>query len=1127
MKLHIFISLTLFASACSTAADLVTIPDQTTDGFGEISTLDANPSWEIREVSSEELPFNPPDSRDSDGFVPEECLAGDGCFLDKCLESSDCLSGWCVNHLGEGLCTKECQEDCPDGWSCTQVGAGPDIVFICVSDHANLCRPCTDSGDCQGPGGTEDVCVDYGSGMGFCGGQCDLQDEQSNCPFGFTCQAGTTTEGIETAQCVADAGICPCSKKAITLGLWTGCAVANEWGECAGKMVCLEEGLSDCDATAPSEEVCNGLDDDCDGQVDEATCDDENICTTDSCSGADGCLFEPLTGANCDDGDACTITDHCDDGGCVGSFISCNDNNPCTDDSCDGVSGCNFESNHASCDDGNNCTIGDACADGECLGSAVECECKTNQDCGAFEDGNACNGTLICVQKGVQFQCVVDPGTVVDCPAPTGKNASCLKAQCKVLDGSCETVPANNGFACEDGNKCSHSETCFDGTCQGSSPVNCNDGDPCTGDACLPAQGCVHEFNSAPCDDSNMCTYNDFCQEGDCIAGEPFDCDDANLCTDDVCSPLKGCLHTNNTLACDDQDPCTLQDKCSGGSCVGTAPKDCDDDNPCTNDICIPLAGCSHSNNSNPCDDSDKCTVGDSCVAGSCVPGQTSSCNDGNVCTDDLCDPALGCYHNTNAAACDDFNPCTTNDKCSTGKCLGTGTIDCDDNNPCTKDSCLPNGGCQHENIDVACTDGNPCTLNDFCGNGTCQPGLEFDCNDGNPCTDDLCNDEGACEHAPNNGGCDDGNPCTEGDHCQAGECKPTTMTDCDDENVCTTDACHPVDGCTHALNTAACDDGDPCTAGDKCALGICEAGATIDCTDANPCTADSCLDGKCIHAPQDGACDDNNPCTENDICTGGLCVGSSLTVCEDNNVCTQDYCLPLQGCQHDPMAGACDDEDACTLDDQCQAGACVGGAAPDCDDSNVCTTDSCDPELGCVHSHNDGANCDDSNACTQTDTCNAGACIGSDAPNCDDANICTTDSCDTVQGCLHTNDDGKSCDDGNPATTNDKCTGGVCEGSTSGVCGDKLSKDPQQVKPGWTLCYVPQNPPGNIAASPCNTLFNSSGKTYGCWHGHSVYPHENDNGMVQNACQAGMQNGTRYIDWGGTDHILTVCIQN
>ena len=49
----------------------------------------------------------------------------------------------------------------------------------------------------------------------------------------------------------------------------------------------------------------------------------------------------------------------------------------------------------------------------------------------------------------------------------------------------------------------------------------------------------------------------------------PTDCDDGNPCTTDSC--LAGaCLHTNNSLACDDSNACTSGDLCQGGVCGGT-----------------------------------------------------------------------------------------------------------------------------------------------------------------------------------------------------------------------------------------------------------------------------------------------------------------------------------------------------------------------------------------------------------------------------------------------------------------------------------------------------------------------------------------------------------------------------
>src|SRR5439155_9567356 len=45
--------------------------------------------------------------------------------------------------------------------------------------------------------------------------------------------------------------------------------------------------------------------------------------------------------------------------------------------------------------------------------------------------------------------------------------------------------------------------------------------------------------------------------------------------------------------------------------------------------------------------------------------------NDGNVCTDDSCDPATGCVHAPNTASCTDGNACTTADTCAGSVCVG------------------------------------------------------------------------------------------------------------------------------------------------------------------------------------------------------------------------------------------------------------------------------------------------------------------------------------------------------------------------------------------------------------------------------------------------------------------------
>jgi hypothetical protein len=47
-----------------------------------------------------------------------------------------------------------------------------------------------------------------------------------------------------------------------------------------------------------------------------------------------------------------------------------------------------------------------------------------------------------------------------------------------------------------------------------------------------------------------------------------------------------------NALLCDDNDPCTLTDACVAGRCVGSGWLACPDQGPCTNEFCQPGVGC-------------------------------------------------------------------------------------------------------------------------------------------------------------------------------------------------------------------------------------------------------------------------------------------------------------------------------------------------------------------------------------------------------------------------------------------------------------------------------------------------------------------------------------------------------
>ncbi|MFT7622196.1 MAG: hypothetical protein ACI9WU_001364, partial [Myxococcota bacterium] len=125
-----------------------------------------------------------------------------------------------------------------------------------------------------------------------------------------------------------------------------------------------------------------------------ASCDDNNPCTDDSCDPLQGC-GSAINEAPCDDGDACTVADHCVDGACVhDTLTSCDDSNPCTDDSCDPLQGCGSAMNEAPCDDGDACTAGDTCAAGKCgVGLPLDCD-----------DLDPCTTQTCDVVAGCQYQ---------------------------------------------------------------------------------------------------------------------------------------------------------------------------------------------------------------------------------------------------------------------------------------------------------------------------------------------------------------------------------------------------------------------------------------------------------------------------------------------------------------------------------------------------------------------------------------------------------------------------------------------------------------------------------------------------------------------------------------------------
>lgn len=762
-------------------------------------------------------------------------------------------------------------------------------------------------------------------------------------------------------------------------------------------------------------------------------CNDGNPCTEDRCLVTGDCDHVPMAGG-CDDGNPCTTGDECDGGVCRGTgLLVCDDGNRCTQDSCDVVQGCISIPAAGACDDGNQCTQGDRCLDGECEAGDNICPCSLNVDCVAFDDGNLCNGALVC--DSVSGGCVLSAKSVVVCQVNEALG-QCTVSLCNPNNGLCELLPAAAGSPCDDGNACTSQDFCVGGGCVGIAPADCDDNNVCTDDLCDPAVGCQYKQNDKLCDDGNVCTTDDRCSPQGCKGQVKSPCDDGNPCTDDTCSPVAGCVHQPNAAACDDGNLCTIEDSCDGGVCVGGSKLTCDDSNPCTVDLCDAVIGCKHMDVTGPCNDGDLCTAGDYCAGGNCQPGFGLVCDDNNVCTDEICDPELGCVVSPgNTKACEDGNPCTVFDTCNSGMCVsGTNECHCTNNGGCLAYSspclgqmkcvsglCQPVFGtavncsgkkpvacyqwvCDDDQGDcvldalpqnVACDDGDACTNGDLCKEKGCI-GAVVKCDDGNPCTADGCNPQKGCVFTAVSGPCEDGSVCTKNDGCVDGVCVGGAPTLCDDGNKCTTDSCVPASGCVSVTNTLPCSDGDPCTIADQCKGGGCVGGAKIQCGDGNPCTADSCVAGVgCMFVAVGGGCDDGNACTTGDICQDGVCVGGPPPQCPAG-VCYTTLCSQSSGCVSVWGSWACDDGDLCTVGDKCDQGKCVPGVPVTCDDNNPCTADDCDAVAGCVSTFLEGP-CDDSVACTKNESCVNGVCVpkevdcgcNDDADCPDDANLC------------------------------------------------------------------------------------------------------------------------------------------
>jgi hypothetical protein len=271
------------------------------------------------------------------------------------------------------------------------------------------------------------------------------------------------------------------------------------------------------------------------------------------------------------------------------------------------------------------------------------------------------------------------------------------------------TVPSSIAFvSCDDGDPCTV-DACGASGCEHTPVVCTGGGDACHEAArCDPASGqCVTPVrpDGTSCSDGNACTRGDACQGGACIAGPPVVCTGGDACHDPgTCDPTTGqCTSARKPdgSRCEDGNPCTRFDSCQAGTCVGT-PVVCAPADACHDaGVCDPATGqCSSPPKPDgaSCDDGDRCTFGETCHAGVCEGGETNSCaTPGDACHEAaVCDPASGRCVNPpkpDGTPCDDGSRCTRDDVCVAGVCAAGEPVVCAAPDACHVAKCRARSG--------------------------------------------------------------------------------------------------------------------------------------------------------------------------------------------------------------------------------------------------------------------------------------------------------------------------------------------------------------------------------------------------------------------------------------------------
>jgi hypothetical protein len=907
----------------------------------------------------------------------------------------------CNGVTDEGCtCLNGATQPCYSGAPATQhVGACHDGVQTCAGGQWGACvgEALPGAETCDGLDNDCNGQVDEGLGTLSCGvGQCGRTVAACVNGQAQTCVPGApsveTCDGLDNdCDGVVDNGN-PGAEQACSTGHLGVCA--------AGTTACVAGHLACNQNVQPSAETCDGLDNDCDGAIDNGNPGGNQACST-------GHLGVCAAGT--------TV--------CSSGQLSCSQNVQPSAETCDGLDNdCDGVADNGNPGGNQACSTGaqGVCSAGTTACSAGHLACNQNvqpsaQLCNGLDEN--CNG-------------VVDEG----CTCLNGTTQACYSGAAGtqnvgVCRGGTQTCAGGNWGACV-GQVLPSAETCdgLDNNCNG----QVDDG---LGTLSCGVGQCGRTV--AACAGGHANTCNPGAPSAETCDGLDNDCDgvvdNGNPGGNQACSTgLLGVCAAGLTLCQSGALTCVQQRSSSPETCDGL-------DNNCNGQVDDGLG-------STTCG-SAGCTV----TVQNCVAGVAQACQVSQV----------------NGQTCSDGNACTQTDTCQAGVCTGGNAVVCAASDQChSVGTCNPStGACTNptKTNGTSCSDGNACTSGDVCTSGTCggaTVAAGTSCGAAQVCNGTACssgcyisgafyasgtaNPANACQTcAPatsttawsnlgNGASCNDGNACTSGDVCTSGTCGGATVaagTSCGAALVC---------------NGTACSSGCYISGAFYASGAINAANACQVCTPATSTTAwSSVINGT--------SCSDGNACTSSDVCTSGTCGGSTVaagTSCGAALVCNGTAC-----------------SSGCYISGAFYASGAVNPA-------NACLK--CTPATSTTAWSNatNGTSCSDGNACTSSDQCTNGTCGGATVAagtSCGTALVCNGTACssgcyisgtfyasgavnaaNTCQSCLPgtsttawtTLGNGTSCSDGNACTSSDQCTSGVCGGATVAAgtsCGTAL----------------------------------------------------------------------------------------